>query len=273
MAVMMSAGMNSDLMRYLQGGDYPALLDAHRARVRAARRTWLAPTLNLWAEDTLFVVDELQSGGPAGGLAELAAAVDAGRVGYFGMSFGGAVAARLCQMDDRAVAGIDLDGALWSWDTIGRDIPTPFLSIHSDPTLQIPPIAEAFGVEVGPEFKTLTPATPLHDDLDLERHTELGLRPDVRRYVLPGLTHMGVTDFLVLQPLGILPMPPDPDGRGVAMTNRLCTDFFDTWMKGLDRAFPQAALADFPEIVERDLSVLREQARRAGDQTSNTPLT
>lgn len=254
-----------DMLRYLLGGEYPFLLDAHRAKAHGARRCWLGHWANLWAEDAVFAVDAIQAGEVPAAAAALAAATDTSRVGHFGMSYGSAAAARACQLDERAAAGASLDGALWTWDTIGKDIPTPYLALHSDPTLQVGMVAQVLGVELGPELRKLGPDTPMCDDLDFERHTELGLRPDVHRLTVPGMTHMDVTDNLIVAPLFGIPteLPIEARRRGVRLLNRLCRDFFDTYLKGLDRAFPAAVKADFPELVERDLTRLREQARAA----------
>jgi hypothetical protein len=141
--------------------------------------------------------------------------------------------------------------------------------MHSDPTCQFGPLLEAAGLVVRKELERLTPETPLHSDLDLERHTELGLREDVLRITLPGLTHTGMMDQLIIAPeahraaqgTGAL-----AGHRGIALQNRLCREFFDTHLRGLDRQFPSKVLAENPEVVRRDLSGLRREARALAGQ-------
>jgi dienelactone hydrolase len=68
--------------------------------------------LRIRSDDAIFVLDSLlQMGRQSGGWLE--GKVDPSRVGIFGHSFGGAVAAQVCWLDRRFRAGINMDGSMF----------------------------------------------------------------------------------------------------------------------------------------------------------------
>lgn len=243
-------------------------LAATRRKVALSRKAWISRFAEDWARDTMFVVDCLAEQRVPDAAGPIAEATSTDRVGYFGMSYGAYVAMRLCALDERAVAGVNLDSGMWDWSTVDTDFPTPLLVVCSDPVVQYRPLLEAAGIDVGAGLTTLSPATPLHCDLDFERLTEAGQRADIFRYILAGSMHMALTDCPVLwdgdetADLGVGPLAGP---RGVDAVNRLCRDFFDTYLRGRDTEFPSGALQEFPEIVTRDLSQLRAEARAMAD--------
>lgn len=115
----------------------PSSDEAFEASLRRANAE-----LKVRADDVRFVLDELERldrGDPAGLLTDR---LDTTRVGVFGHSFGGAVAAEVCGSDRRFVAGIDLDGCLFGEATVSG-VAKPFLFMSDD--------------------------TPIPDEADLER--------------------------------------------------------------------------------------------------------
>ena len=81
-----------------------------------------------WARQTLSVIDWLQSRGPE----EFIDAIDFETVVYMGMSLGGSVAYRCCQLDDRSRAGINFDGMIWDFEHQTQPLQTHFLMCYSD---------------------------------------------------------------------------------------------------------------------------------------------
>ncbi|PYV05482.1 MAG: hypothetical protein DMG26_05195 [Acidobacteria bacterium] len=79
---------------------------------RLAEKTAADRLVMVWAEDVIFVIDQLDrlstdaSGGFFGRL-------DVTRLGVFGHSFGGAAAVEACSRDSRCKAAVDIDGALF----------------------------------------------------------------------------------------------------------------------------------------------------------------
>jgi dienelactone hydrolase len=237
-------------------------LERTRRKSALMRTSWLSRMGQAWAQDAMFLVDCIA--GAAAMTGAWAHTVDTSRVGYFGMSYGGHVAARLCALDERAVAGINIDGGMWTWDTVNRDLPVPFLSLHCDPAVQFVPAMKALGLPVDDSMRYLTPATPLHCDLDFERLATAGEARRVFRLALPGLAHLAFTDFPVLLKgahAAAMGSGPLVGPRGMAAQNHACRAFFDRFVRGDTAAFPQPVLDEFPAFVTRDMRGLAAEAR------------
>ncbi len=75
--------------------------------------------------DARFLLDEMERWNRPGSGEPLAGRMELTKVGVFGHSFGGALAAGLCVADPRVVAGINMDG--WTFgDALKKGIPKPF---------------------------------------------------------------------------------------------------------------------------------------------------
>ena len=80
--------------------------------------------------DARFVLDEMERWNRPGSAELLAGRMDLSRVGIFGHSFGGSLAASLCLADPRVVAGINMDG--WTFgDAEKTGIARPFFFMNS----------------------------------------------------------------------------------------------------------------------------------------------
>jgi predicted dienelactone hydrolase len=80
--------------------------------------------------DARFVLDEMERWNGPGSTKLLAGRMDLTRVGVFGHSFGGALAASLCLADPRVVAGINMDG--WTFGDAERTgVAKPFFFMNS----------------------------------------------------------------------------------------------------------------------------------------------
>jgi len=86
--------------------------------------------VQLWVEDTAFVLDELARGARTTG--RFSDRVDLDRVGVFGMSLGGAVAGRFCEQDLRCKAGLNMDGLQYGVTGTSIRIQRPFMFIYAD---------------------------------------------------------------------------------------------------------------------------------------------
>jgi dienelactone hydrolase len=92
----------------------------------------------LRALDASFVLnqlEELNAHDPAGRFTHR---LDLNRVGIFGHSFGGTVAAEACLLDKRFRAGLNMDGMLFG-DIVEKPVTQPFMFMNSD---DVPPTAE-----------------------------------------------------------------------------------------------------------------------------------
>jgi predicted dienelactone hydrolase len=75
--------------------------------------------------DAIFVLDEMERWNRAGSAGPPAGRMELAKVGVFGHSFGGALAANLCNADPRVVAGINMDGWMFG-DGLRNGIAKPF---------------------------------------------------------------------------------------------------------------------------------------------------
>lgn len=76
-----------------------------------SRRTY-AEHLHIWTDDTVFLINELESIQAGERESTFVGKLDMARLGIFGVSFGGVTAVQVCAIDGRCQAGIDLDGGL-----------------------------------------------------------------------------------------------------------------------------------------------------------------
>lgn len=86
-------------------------------------------SLDLWTADTRFVLDELpllNATDP-----RFAHKLDLDRIGVMGMSFGGATAGQVCQLDARCKAGVNLDGLQFGKLLGGEPLAQPFMVMES----------------------------------------------------------------------------------------------------------------------------------------------
>lgn len=232
-----------------------------RKKIQRLRGSCLDRYLPDWIMDQLFAVDSAQDARLPKKATFLAEITDDGRIGYFGMSYGGAVATDLCDLDPRAGAGINIDGGLWNLQVMDRQSRTPFLLVHSDPTVQAERLVGDASFKCNPAlFSGLDPQTPLYSDLYYETLADIGSREDIYRVAVPGITHIGMTDLPIIAGddwRAALGTGAVVGQRYVEVQNRSCLEFFDTYIKRTHRGFPDSALAAYPEIVERNVSELR----------------
>jgi dienelactone hydrolase len=85
----------------------------------------------LRAEDISFVIDQLANSNCEDAGSLFASRLDTSRVGMFGYSFGGAVAAEACWLDDRLKAGINMDGMMFG-EAADAGVAQPFFFMSCD---------------------------------------------------------------------------------------------------------------------------------------------
>jgi predicted dienelactone hydrolase len=87
--------------------------------------------LAAWASDARFVLDRLERLNESDPSGKFSGRLDMTRVGIFGHSFGGAVAAKICHDDPRCKAGIDIDGNL-PQSVVDEGVGKSFMFLLSD---------------------------------------------------------------------------------------------------------------------------------------------
>jgi len=176
--------------------------------------------LQYWVQDNQFIADSLAD--LHAPIAGFPAILDLGRLGAFGMSYGGAAAGEFCKVDSRCRAGSNLDGTQFgrNWD---KKVPVPFLMFYND---------EHQG---GNDYAYFPPVADFWD-----------LR-------VKGATHLDFTDFVYLWPiLKLVGFSGTVDGkRMMEILNSVHLGFFDHYLKG--KAVRDGMIAGFPELVMRQL--------------------
>ena len=201
----------------------------------------LGPWSARWRDDLIALVDFVESDRPAGALAAILAHTALADLGYFGMSYGAAAAVSAAQIDERARAAINFDGTHWLSDVLGEDVRTPLLVLMSE----------------DPERYS--------NEFFFEPLATMGTRGDIVRIKLqPEATHLELTDIMFLAPAARQTLP-GPAGRadGVRLSatiNAFVRAFFDHYLKGEADGYPEAVLAEFPEVTRFDLPHVRAWA-------------
>ncbi len=198
----------------------------------------------IWMDDFTAVLDAIASGSLDQAIRSVVSNADLGRIGYLGMSMGAKTGPAACQLDSRCSASAALD--------VGAAMP-----LLRNARSRVPVLVLSAG----------QPMRLGGQDFAYEPNATAGLDPRIHRITLAGATHWDFTDFaLLVRPAvrAILPLTLFGTAAGdqlLQAQNRLIGDFFDTYLRGLERDFPQAALDAHSVARQDDLSALREWAR------------
>ena len=98
---------------------------------RARMERCVSRVMTAWTSDIAFVLDRLTQLNQSDSSGKFTGRLDMARVGVFGHSLGGAVAAQFCHEDSRCKAGIDIDGAPHG-SVIKAGLSQPFMFLLSD---------------------------------------------------------------------------------------------------------------------------------------------
>jgi hypothetical protein len=193
----------------------------------------------LRAEDTSFVIDQLESINHEDLENLFTARLDMSRMGMFGYSFGGAVAAEACWLDDRLKAGINMDGMMFG-EAADAGVQRPFFFMSCDGPLP----SEA-------DLQCPDPRTRLHMqmlDLDIRR-----IRQSLARYggyylTMRGSSHSNYSDRPLYSPLRILTDAGSIDvKRAFEIVNDYTLAFFDQHLNGKQQDFLDHKSSRYPE--------------------------
>lgn len=183
-----------------------------------------AEHLQIWTDDTLFLMDEMESiqTGERGTI--LADKLDMTRLGIFGMSFGGVTAVQVCAIDDRCRAGISLDAGLpkdYAGQTIDSPLAQPFMFMLN---------------ESWAYFK--------RTNLEAVENTVYGV-------IVHETTHFNFTDLFLYSPvLKFTKAFGTIDGyRMVKIVNDYTLAFFDKHLKGEMSPLLDGPSSNYPEVT------------------------
>ncbi|ANY09383.1 alpha/beta hydrolase [Pseudonocardia sp. HH130630-07] len=220
----------------------PGFLDEHG----------MGPWARRWVDDLRAVIDALAADAIDGPAGEITAHGDLGRLGTLGMSFGAAAAASTAQQDERVRVAVNLDGGQWLSDLFDTDVRVPLLHLSSDLGAQF----AAMGL---PDVTAIDA-----DEFFFEPRRTAGTRSDVHRICVAGVTHLELTDVVLLPPPDRARVLP---GGGTVRSQRT-VDLVNAFVRGHlgrvlgdpDPGFPGPQLARFPEARRVDLTAVRQSA-------------
>jgi predicted dienelactone hydrolase len=221
------------------------VLDCSSDEAFAASERAAEAELRVRAADVRFVLDELERLNESDPEGALTGRLDTARVGVFGHSFGGAVAAEVCRADARFKAGINLDGLLFGADR-DKEIGKPFL-VFSDGT-PVPTAAE-LEAATGATRRLLTAVAR-----DVERLHRCLPRPGGYLLTLRGAAHMNFCDSPLFSPLRRLTHAGRiPPRRAAAIVNDYVVSFFEAYLNGKDEPLLGGGASPYPEVETEPL--------------------
>lgn len=188
-------------------------------------------TVNIWAADTVSLMDELSSLNSTHEI--LKGKLDLDKIGLWGMSLGGATAVQVSSMDQRVKAALNLDGVQFGELLRGGKINSPIMMMYS---------ANSFSKAGMNDF--------------------LSERGDAvfYRVVVNGSQHFNFTDFSLFSPafrlIGFLGSI-EPTVM-VKIINRYTLAFFDKHLKGKEELL--ADLSDTP-LEHTSLEIFKGEVR------------
>jgi dienelactone hydrolase len=193
----------------------------------------------LRAEDMSFAIDQLENISLDDPEDLFTGRLDTSRLGMFGYSFGGAVAAEACWLDDRLKAGINMDGMLFG-EAADAGVPKPFFFMSCDGPL---PSAD--------DLQCPDPRKRLHMqmlDLDIRR-----IRQSLARYggyylTLRKSAHSNYSDRPLYSPLRSLTDAGSIDvNTAFEIINRYTFAFFDQYLNGNHHDLLEQRSGSYPE--------------------------
>lgn len=198
---------------------------------------------SVWVADVRFVLDQMEQFNASDTL--FANRLDLTRVGIFGHSFGGGVAAEAMYEDDRFAAAINMDGTLFG-EVATHGVARPVMLMFSE---RVPLIAEQI---------KLSGSSPEANAYYQQR--EATTQAVVYGQATPGyrLTVNGSTHhtFIGFEPLAApaLFIPAQVVGtidgaRAVGIIDDYVVSFFDQHLKGQASTLLTGSPADYPEVI------------------------
>ncbi len=245
----------------LQSQDVGATLAALNAAIPELTGSYTAEATLRWRDQSIGLVDRMVDRDVPDAAMPLANQIDPARIGYLGMSLGGAVAHACCMADSRAKAGANLDGGNWDFAAIGGSIPTAFLNFSG----VLEPWSKKDEATSG-----LAATRLMGNDFYDEPPRTAGSRQDIVRLIIPGASHGDFMDTILAarsrwrRRLGGGDIEP---ARMLQILNTACVEFFDKFVNGKSNDFPQDVLTRYPEVIRQDLRRIRDWAGAQANET------
>ena len=229
--------------------DVSERLETHLWVSHSGEHPLATPTYHVWVEDCLHAIDRVCSGDLPAAASNIALLADADRVATFGMSLGASTMLAAFR-DERGKTTVNLDGGQFATDLTDIDMPILTLVFHSDHDLQVP------GKRIA-----------IHSEFAYEKFATMGLDPKVQRFEVKGVGHTGVTDASLVpdsiksdNPAVAAAFGPINGQTMISIMNEFVRAFFDLHLKGEGKGIDRALVDQYPDVVDIDLSYIREWA-------------
>ena len=202
-------------------------------RIRMER--CVSRVMSAWTGDIAFVLDRLARLTESDSSGKFTGRIDTTRVGVFGHSLGGAVAAQFCHEDSRCKAGIDIDGAPHG-SVIDGGLTQPFMFLLSDHSHE----PESSSAEIEGDIRSI------YDRIPADKRVRVMIR---------GAFHFMFTDDGALRKSGVVHGLLRLTGRlgmsgrrQLAVTTYCMHTFFDHYLNGPVGSPLTISSRSYPEI-------------------------
>ena len=192
-----------------------------------------------WAEDTGFVIDQLEVLNI--GVDQFAGRLDLSRLGVFGHSFGGATAAEFCLTDVRCAVGANLDGS-YTGAVVEAGVTRPFMQVFSETTCE--------DVVASGGMPSLEACQQILEQNQAGWQNMFETSVPAFSVTIAGTRHGSYSDVPFLLPL----MPQFADGatidpeRAWRITSDYLLGFFDYYLSSEVVLLLDAPSLDYPEV-------------------------
>jgi len=190
-------------------------------------RDWMAAiplaqqSIQIWTEDTQFVLTQIEQMNSGQVVSPFAGHLDISRIGLFGQSFGGSTAFQVCAVDSRCKAAINMDGMQWG-NLLDNPLHAPFMMMSGEDSIGM-------------------------NDWALSTAQENGYNVYVRN-----AWHINFTDFNLVSPLFKFPLwgaMGSIDTRQMEqIMNAYTLAFFDQTLNGIPSPLLHGDSPDYPEV-------------------------
>jgi dienelactone hydrolase len=200
--------------------------------------------LRIRSQDALFVLDALRRINDNDPVNLQKGKVDMDRVGVFGHSFGGAVAAQACWLDKRFRAGINMDGLMFG-DVADAGVKQPFFFMNDDSPAPTP-AGLASSNPRGRRSATLI-------QRDIRRMEESLARYGGYEMSIRGAYHMNFSDSPLFcrwkRFTGAGPIRPS---RAMRIINDYTVAFFQQHLNGIHQSLLDGPSPEYPDVRFRN---------------------
>ena len=202
---------------------------------RAQMERCVSRVLTAWTSDIAFVLDRLARLNASDASGKFTGRLDMTRVGVFGHSLGGAVAAQFCHEDSRCKAGIDIDGAPHG-NVIQAGLRQPFMFLLSDHGRESDSASNQIRTDIQSIYDRIPPDRRLRVTIRGAFHYMFSddgavMKSSVVRGLLRVFGRLGMSGR-----------------RQLAVTAYCVRTYFDAYLKGDGVSRPNIASPLYPEI-------------------------